>query len=202
MESTFTNIYENKIWGDNENNNYSGSSGPGSDIENNKKYIELLKNFINEYNIKNIVDLGCGDFRIGKLLYDDLNIIYSGYDTYKKVIDYNITQYPEQKYNFKHLDFYTNKESIIEGDMCILKDVIQHWSLKEIYIFLDYLTESKKFKYILLINCCNQKKDNEDCVIGDWRQLSCNFLPLKKYNAIKMYNYDSKEISIIFPFRC
>ena len=201
MESTFTNIYENKIWGDNENNNYSGSSGPGSDIENNKKYIELLKNFINEYNIKNIVDLGCGDFRIGKLLYDDLNIIYTGYDTYKKVIDYNITQYPEQKYNFKHLDFYTNKESIIEGDMCILKDVIQHWSLKEIYIFLDYLTESKKFKYILLINCCNQKKDNEDCVIGDWRQLSCNFLPLKKYNAIKMYNYNSKEISIILPFR-
>ncbi len=200
MESTFTNIYENKIWGDNENNNYSGSSGPGSDIENNKKYIELLKNFINEYNIKNIVDLGCGDFRIGKLLYDDLNIIYTGYDTYKKVIDYNITQYPEQKYNFKHLDFYTNKESIIEGDMCILKDVIQHWSLKEIYIFLDYLTESKKFKYILLINCCNQKKDNEDCVIGDWRQLSCNFLPLKKYNAIKMYNYNSKEISIIFTF--
>ena len=200
MESTFTNIYENKIWGDNENNNYSGSSGPGSDIENNKKYIELLKNFINEYNIKNIVDLGCGDFRIGKLLYDDLNIIYTGYDTYKKVIDYNITQYPEQKYNFKHLDFYTNKESIVEGDMCILKDVIQHWSLKEIYIFLDYLTESKKFKYILLINCCNQKKDNEDCVIGDWRQLSCNFLPLKKYNAIKMYNYNSKEISIIFTF--
>ena len=201
MESTFTNIYENKIWGDNENNNYSGSSGPGSDIENNKKYIELLKNFINEYNIKNIVDLGCGDFRIGKLLYDDLNIIYTGYDTYKKVIDYNIILYPEQKYNFKHLDFYTNKESIVEGDMCILKDVIQHWSLKEIYIFLDYLTESKKFKYILLINCCNQKKDNEDCVIGDWRQLSCNFLPLKKYNAIKMYNYNSKEISIILPFR-
>jgi len=202
MESTFTNIYENKIWGDNENNNYSGSSGPGSDIENNKKYIELLKNFINEYNIKNIVDLGCGDFRIGKLLYDDLNIIYTGYDTYKKVIDYNITQYPEQKYNFKHLDFFTNKESIVEGDMCILKDVIQHWSLNEIYIFLDYLTESKKFKYILLINCCNQMKDNEDCVIGDWRQLSCNFLPLKKYNAIKIHNYNSKEISIILPSLC
>jgi len=202
MESTFTNIYENKIWGDNENSNYSGSSGPGSDIESNKKYIELLKKIINEYNIRNIVDLGCGDFRIGKLLYDDLNITYTGYDTYKKVIDYNITQYPEQKYTFEHLDFFTNKESIVEGDMCILKDVIQHWSLNEIYIFLDYLTESKKFKYILLINCCNQMKDNEDCVIGDWRQLSCNFLPLKKYNAIKIHNYNSKEISIIFPFRC
>jgi hypothetical protein len=202
MESIFTNIYEDKLWGDNENNNYSGSSGEGSDIEYNKKYIELLKKIINEYNIRNIVDLGCGDFRIGKLLYDDLNITYTGYDTYKKVIDYNITEYHSQKYTFEHIDFFTNKESIVTGDMCILKDVIQHWSLNEIYIFLDYLVESKKFKYILLINCCNQKKDNEDCDIGDWRQLSCNFLPLKKYNAIKMYNYNSKEISIILPSLC
>lgn len=202
MESTFTNIYENKIWGDNENNNYSGSSGEGSDLEYNKKYIELLKKIINEYNIRNIVDLGCGDFRIGKLLYDDLNITYTGYDTYKKVIDYNITQYHDQKYTFEHLDFFTNKESIVNGDMCILKDVIQHWPLEEIYTFLDYLTESKKFKYILLINCCNQTKDNEDCDIGDWRELSCNFLPLKKYNAVRIYNYNSKEISIILPSRC
>ena len=27
----------------------------------------------------------------------------------------------------------------------------------EIYLFLDYLTTSNKFKYILLVNCCNQK---------------------------------------------
>lgn len=87
------------------------------------------------------MDLGCGDFIIGKLLYDDIDIIYTGYDTYKKVIGYNITQYPETKYTFKHLDFYKNKESIIKGDMCILKDVIQHWSLNEIYLFLDYLTK-------------------------------------------------------------
>ena len=82
--------------------------------------------------------------------------------------------------------------------MCILKDVIQHWPLKEIYLFLDYLTQSKKFKYILLINCCRQKDDNQDIGnIGDWRQLSCNFLPLKKYNAVKIDNYNTKEISII-----
>ena len=143
------------------------------------------------------MDLGCGDFRIGKLIYDDIDIIYTGYDTYKKVIDYNITQYSKQKYTFKYLDFYTNKESIIEGDMCILKDVIQHWSLNQINIFLDYLTKSKKFKYILLINCCNQIKDNPDCKTGSMMTLSCNFLPLKKYNAIKIDNYKTKEVSII-----
>lgn len=197
MEDIFTNIYETKIWGNNRNPNYSGSSGSGSSVSFNVKYIKILKEFIKEYKIGNIVDLGCGDFRIGRLLYDDININYTGYDAYKKVIDYNNSQHPESKYVFKHLDFYTNKEKIIEGDLCILKDVIQHWSTNEIYTFLDYLVESKKFKYILLVNCCNQSKDNQDCKTGKWRQLNSKFLPLSKYNATKISNYNTKEVSVI-----
>tara|TARA_Y100000590_G_C15384368_1_gene887632 strand:+ start:98 stop:697 length:600 start_codon:yes stop_codon:yes gene_type:complete len=197
MEDIFTYIYESRIWGDNKNNNYSGSSGEGSDVEYNKKYIEIVKKIIKDNKINNIVDLGCGDFKIGRLLYDDINVLYYGYDIYKNIIDYHITQYPESKYTFKHLDFYTNKESIIEGDMCILKDVIQHWTTEEIYIFMDYLIESKKFKYILLVNCCNQNKDNQYCETGGWRPLTCNLLPLKKYNPVKIGNYCTKEISII-----
>lgn len=197
MENIFTNIYEKNIWGNNKNKKYSGSSGGGSTIQYNKRYIEIVKKIIKDYNINTIVDLGCGDFRIGELLYNDENIKYIGYDTYKKIIDYNMTQYEEPKFTFKHLDFYNNKESITEGDMCILKDVIQHWSLNEIYTFLDYLVESKKFKYILLINCCAQKEDNQDCKTGGCRQLSINYLPLKKYNPIKIDNYNTKEISMI-----
>jgi len=78
-----------------------------------------------------------------------------------------------------------------------LKDVIQHWSLDYIYNFLDYLVEYKKFKYILICNCCNQTQDNADIHIGGWRQLSCDYFPLKKYNPIKLFNYHSKEVSII-----
>ena len=101
------------------------------------------------------------------------------------------------KYSFTHLDFCNNKESIINGELCILKDVIQHWSLDNIYNFLDYLVANKKFKYILICNCCYQIKDNTNIQNGDWRQLSCNYLPLKKYNAKKIYNYHTKEVSII-----
>ncbi len=197
MEDIFTKIYENKIWGDNQNNYYSGSSGGGSCIKNNEEYIKILKNIIKEYNIRNIVDLGCGDFQMGRLIYDDINVLYTGYDTYKKIIDYHIPLYPEPKYTFEHLDFFTNKDSIVEGDMCILKDVLQHWEINEIYTFMDYLIESKKFKYILLVNCCNQIIDNQNLDRTRWRPLSCNFLPLKKYNAIKIDSYDTKEISII-----
>jgi hypothetical protein len=85
MDIHFTNIYENKIWGDNQESGYTGSSGGGSDLKTNKdSYIPFLKRFILEKQIKIIVDLGCGDFRCGPSIYDDLDVLYTGYDTYKK----------------------------------------------------------------------------------------------------------------------
>jgi hypothetical protein len=204
MEEVFTNIYENNAWGNNYNDEYTGSSGPGSDLQYNPStYIPFLQKFIITNNIKTVVDLGSGDFICGKLTYDDLDILYTGYDTYKKVIDYTSKYNLKPKYTFIHLDFYNNKENIICADLCILKDVIMHWSLDYIYTFLDYLVESKKFKYILICNCCNQTNDNTTINTGDWRQLSCDYLPLKKYNPKKLYNFFShveKEVSVIEIF--
>ena len=198
MEAIFTNVYETAIWGCNNTVEYKGSSGTGSSIYYNKDtYVPFLKKFIIDNNIKNVVDFGCGDFRCGKILYDDLDILYTGYDVYKKVIDYNSTQHKLPKYSFIHLDFCNNKESIIDGELCILKDVIQHWALDDIYIFLDYLVESKKFKYILICNCGNQTQDNTDIINGGFRQLNSKYLPLKKYNPIELFNYRSKEVSVI-----
>jgi hypothetical protein len=198
MEEVFTNIYENKKWGCNKNENYNGSSGIGSaENYNIETYVPFLKEFIISNNIKNVVDLGCGDFQCGKLIYNDLNIKYNGYDTYKKVVDFNSKEHTDSKYSFQHLDFFNNKEEIPSSDLCILKDVIQHWSLENIYSFLDYLIECKKFKYILITNCCNQTKNDTDIIDGSWRPLSCAYYPLKKYNCKKLYNYNSKEISLI-----
>lgn len=198
MEQIFTNIYETNIWGNNNEVEYKGSSGIGSEIDYNKtSYIPFLQKFITNNNIKKVVDLGSGDFKTGKLLYDNLDISYTGYDVYKKIIDYTSKQYSLPKYSFIHLDFCKYKENIINGDLCILKDVIQHWSLSNIYQFLDYLVETKKFKYILICNCSHQTNDNINITTGSFRYLSCKYLPLKKYNPIELYNYHSKEVSVI-----
>ena len=183
--------------GDNNNHEYSGSSGCGSFIEFNKyTYVPFLKKYILNNNIKNIVDLGCGDFKCGKLIYDDLDILYTGYDTYEKIIDYNLKQHSLPKYSFNHLDFYNKKESIINGDLCILKDVLQHWKIDEIYTFLDYLVENKLFKYILICNCCHQIEDNPNNN-NRFTPLSSIYFPLKKYNPVNLYSYHGKEVSVI-----
>lgn len=198
MEFYFTYLYENNIWGDNKIDEYNGSSGSGSSIEyNNNTYIPFLKKFIIDNNIKSVVDLGCGDFLCGKLIYDDLDILYTGYDTYKKIIDYNITYNSSTKYSFIHLDFCNNKENIIEGDLFILKDVIQHWSSNSIYNFIDYLIEFKNYKYILICNDYKQLEDNVDTVDGGYRALNYEYLPLKKYNLTKIFTYNDKEIYLL-----
>ena len=72
-----------------------------------------------------------------------------------------------------------------------------HWNVNDIYTFLDYIVESNKFKYILLVNDFGQESDNTNINTGDFRPLSVDFFPLKKYNPNKIFNYRNKEVSII-----
>jgi hypothetical protein len=195
MEPIFTHIYETNQWGQDEHTEYKGSSGEGSEIHYNQDtYVPFLKTFIRQLDIRSVTDLGCGNFKCGPLIYDDLSIDYLGYDTYEKIVNANKSRYPG--YAFTHLDFYTDRYAIRSSDLCILKDVIQHWKMEEIYSFLDYLVETKKFKYILLCNCCDQSTDHPEnerrCT-----SLSIDLFPLKKYNPVKLYNYHSKEVSVI-----
>jgi len=195
----FTKIYRMREWGNNNNPKYRGSSGEGSTLDFNKDtYIPFLKKFIIENNIQSIVDLGCGDFICGTYIYEDIdNVKYNGYDAYKQLIHHHQSVYKDTKYNFLHLDFFNNKEYIIDGDLYILKDVLQHWSINDITIFLDYLISHKVFKYILIINCSYQTNDNVDIDTGKFRPLSADYLPLKKYNPEILYKYNTKEVSVI-----
>ena len=194
MEEVFTNIYEGKVWGDNGETEYTGTSGSGSAVDYNKDYIPYLKDVIKTNKFKTVVDLGCGDFRCGPLIYDDLEVEYTGYDVYKKVIDYNKKRHP--RYTFHHLDFYNKKEQIVRADMCILKDVLHHWSAEDIYTFLDYLVDNKCFKIIFIVNCC-QQVDDTNINRGDFRPLNSKLFPLKKYNPLRVFTYETKEVCII-----
>ena len=204
MEEVFTNIYETCKWGTNSIAEYSGSSGSGSFIEENiNTYVPFLKTFIKEHKVNTVVDLGCGDFVCGKYIYDELHVKYTGYDAYEKVVKYNIKTHTDDKYNFIHLDFLKKKEEIMPADLCIIKDVLQHWSIEEITNFMDYIINKKIFKHILICNCSYQREDNNtfnNVRIDNqhmFMPLSAKFFPLNKYNPKILYTYSSKEVSVI-----
>jgi hypothetical protein len=193
----FTSVYENKVWGNNQHLEYDGSSGDGSFLEKNSEYISLLKAFIKDKSIKTVVDLGCGDWKCGSALYDDLPIQYTGYDAYEKIVTFNKKAHGSSKYIFTHMDFLNKPGEINSSDLCIIKDVLQHWPLESIYAFLDYITTCGKFKYIVVTNCMWQKQANTQIQMGEFRPLSKDFLPLKKYNPKLLLSYNAKDVLLL-----
>ena len=186
MVEIFTNISENP------NDKYM----PGSNLNYNNEYILFLKEFIKNNNINVVVDLGCGNFEFGIELYKELNVMYNGIDVYKKQIDYHnsITKNLSSFWSFDNFDFYNEKEKIPFGDLCIIKDVFQHWNYNLTYNFLNYLTQSKKFKYILICNCSYQIDDEQNISTGVFRPINNNFYPLNKFKLIKVFSYKTKDV--------
>jgi len=194
----FTKIYEEGYWGSNGKSHasYTGSSGPGSSISYNiDSYIPFVRKFIRENKISKVVDLGHGDWQSSHLIYDGLDVSYVGYDAYEKICRYNSKKYPA--YTFIYCDFVKDIALVEKGDLFIIKDVLQHLCNRDIVDTLSYLINNKRFKYILITNCCEQEIDDEDIVNGGWRQLSVLKSPLSIFKPVILLKYHTKEVSLI-----
>lgn len=197
MKELFTFIYENCIWGNDNSPDYIGSSGVGSDILYNVDYTSFLKNFIKENNILVVNDLGCGTFLCGPSTYNDIEIIYNGYDIYEPLININNLNSTQYNTRFFVLDFYNEMEKIPFSDLIIIKDVFSYWSIECIEKLLTYLVTNKKCKYILITNCSYQSVDNLDVDLGYFRPLTAEMVPLKNFGAVPIFKYKTKEVSLI-----
>ncbi len=143
-ESVFTNIYKTAEWGRNEKG--EGCSGLGSTVENAKPYTSYLAKFIEQHNIKSVVDLGCGDWSFSRHFNWD-NIQYTGVDVVKYIIRRNQKQFSAPNIRFVHADVATYE--LPEADLLVCKDVMQHMSSGDIH---KVLSQFSKFKYCLLTN--------------------------------------------------
>ena len=96
MESKFSNIYSKNIW---------GSSGSGSKFSpDNKWFLKELRTIIDEYNIKSIADLGCGDFEIMKHFNFNEDEKYTGIDIVDFLIQKHNEKYSNENIKFIHQD--------------------------------------------------------------------------------------------------
>ena len=196
METWFTRIYEHNEWGNNGSTTYRGSSGGGSSVEANEVYTQQIRQLIQDYDIKSVVDLGCGDWQSSHLIYKDLkNVTYTGYDCYKPMIESNQSQFAESHPHcrFEHLDIFKDRKQIKDAELYILKDILQHWTCAEIKTFLDWIA-TKPFRCVVVCNCSGQTVDYQDEPFRS-RPLSVNYYPLKRYPLMKWFEYGTKEVS-------
>ena len=139
MEKAFTNIYAKNKWGN--------GSGSGSKMSlDNRKYIELLQEIMNDYDIKTICDVGCGDWQFAKYI-DWGDREYLGIDCVESVIKTNIIEYQTEKIHFQHKTM--GEGYMPEGyDLVIIKDVIQHWEDKDILAYLEPVLKTNKYVFL------------------------------------------------------
>ena len=144
----FEEIYTKKLWSpENEKNNHKFYSGTGSHFEEfSGTYITRVKEFLSTFSNKpNVVDLGCGDFSIGSKLRKYCNS-YIAIDIFDELIERNKIHFKNHNVDFRVLDI--TKDNLPSGDVCFVRQVLQHLSNKNIKKFLSQI--SGKYSYLIL----------------------------------------------------
>jgi hypothetical protein len=122
----FADIYRNNRWGGEHGNYHSGS---GSTLRHAELYAGLVKRFVREHDVQHLVDLGCGDFRIGAQLAE-ATVTYTGIDIVPSLIEDNRRRYGNDRVRFECLDII--EDELPEGDLCLVRQVLQHLSNEQI----------------------------------------------------------------------
>jgi SAM-dependent methyltransferase len=139
----FSEIYARKEWSQHTQSD-KFNSGSGSDAAHTSRYCELVNDFVEKHQIKRVVDLGCGDFRVGRQIARP-EISYAGVDLVPDLIEHN-----QQMFGASHIRFQlgdvTNGE-LPDGDLCLIRQVLQHLSNKEIVTALE---RCEKYRYMIV----------------------------------------------------
>lgn len=133
-QSVFTNIYDAKLWGCNEQG--EGCSGSGSRMDQTDQYRLFLQRFLKKNQIQSVVDLGCGDWSFSQQI-DWSGVNYSGFDVVESVIEKNKKKFISPNIHFQVADgCFTD---LPNADLFLCKDVLQHLSNKDVQVLLEKL---------------------------------------------------------------
>jgi 2-polyprenyl-3-methyl-5-hydroxy-6-metoxy-1,4-benzoquinol methylase len=142
VRETFAHIYRSQAWGSLPDRPFC--SGDGSIREEAiEPYIGLVRRFIEERALKSVVDLGCGDFGVGSRLIRP-GLRYTGVDVVPDLIRYNHEHFASDQVEFRCLDMIV--DDLPPGDLCLVRQVLQHLSNDQILKTLISLT---RYRYIL-----------------------------------------------------
>lgn len=159
--------------------NKTSSKAPfeGVLLENAQPYIDFLQAFLQENEIRSVVEVGCGDWRVSRYIsWGDIQ--YNGIDIVKPVIEENKKKYGSPTIQFTHADACAGE--LPSADLLICKDVLQHLSNQDIAFFLK---QTSKYKHCLLTNDITDtesaSKDNQAIKTGGFHSLNLGEHPFE-----------------------
>jgi SAM-dependent methyltransferase len=141
IQDVFTKVYSKGLWGGDPGTFFSG---PGSNEEAAKPYANFVLRFMAERNLTSVVDLGCGDFRVGRLIAAS-GVSYIGVDVVEPLIAENARRDGSPAVRFQCADI--TSDPLPEGELCLIREVFQHLSNTQVSAVL---TKLSKYKYTLI----------------------------------------------------
>lgn len=139
----FSKIYKNSIWGD---GTLIPKSGIGSLPHNAEFYVNFVEKIISDYEIKSVVDVGHGDWKMWRDKSFE-NVSYYGVDVADGLSEEVTAKFGNPKRIFKQVDGVF--DVLPAGDLLICKDVMQHLPNEQL---LNFLEKCQNYKYIILSN--------------------------------------------------
>ncbi|MEJ0013364.1 MAG: class I SAM-dependent methyltransferase [Bauldia sp.] len=162
----FDMIYRAEVWGS-RGNEAAVSSGYGSTGKATAPYRDFLVSFMRDKNIRSVVDIGCGDWELGRLV-DWTGVDYTGVDVSAVILE-NTSRFTADGIRFIEGDARTI--DLPRADLLLMKDVLQHWSNDDIKRFLPKIGG---YRHALLTNGAplREAEDiNHDIPAGNYHAL-------------------------------
>lgn len=151
----FNKIYLDKMWGKSIDGH--ANSGDGSHLNYIiDPYIDVVNSLLSKIKPTYIVDLGCGDFNVGKNFISFAKK-YIACDVSSVIIERNKLEYKEfQNVEFQQIDICEDK--LPHGEIAFVRQVFQHLSNQSIAKFTNYINKFKPFKYLLITEHISNSK--------------------------------------------
>jgi hypothetical protein len=136
-EEVFTRIYSQNEWGGNPGELHSGS---GSGQLAAAPYVAQIRQQLASLNADQLrmVDLGCGDFRVGEQLAPAC-AAYVGVDIVQPLIEHHQSRFGSERVSFVHANMI--EDPLPPGDICCVRQVLQHLSNAQICAVLPKLEQ-------------------------------------------------------------
>jgi SAM-dependent methyltransferase len=127
VAETFSTVYRTKGWG---SDGGPFCSGPGSWGPIADQYCAFVIDFIAKHQIGSIVDLGCGDFAIGKRIVDGSGVRYTGIDVVPELIEHHQKNSADPRVTFRCANIVS--DPLPQADLYLIRQVLQHLSNEEV----------------------------------------------------------------------